>query len=98
VMHRIAREQLVEIVDGDVELITLLVTEGVIEERDQGYGAEEVDRVLTCRTLVRELEVNWAGVDIVLRLRDELATARRRIAELEAQLAAPGEATDDRRR
>jgi hypothetical protein len=81
---KITYEQLVTILDGDSELVTLLVREGVIEHRDDGWAAEEVDRVLACRTLVRELEVNWAGVDIILRLRQELALARRRIAELEA--------------
>jgi hypothetical protein len=36
---------------------------------------------------VRELEVDWAGVEVILRLQDELATARRRIAALESALA-----------
>jgi len=33
---------------------------------------------------LRELEVDWSGIPIILRLRAELAIARRRIAELEA--------------
>ena len=36
------------------------------------------------RRTLRELEVDWSGIAIILRLRAELADARRRIAELEA--------------
>jgi len=95
--HKVTREQLIAIVDGDDELLVLLLREGVIEHRDDGWAADEVDRVLACRTLVRELEVNWAGVDIILRLRQELAIARQRIAELEAVGPAHRRDGDDRR-
>jgi len=48
----------------------------------------DVDRVLVARTLVRELEIDWPGVEVILRLVTELAAARRRIAELEREAAA----------
>jgi len=89
VKRRITLEELVALVDGDREFVSVLVKERVIEERDDGFRIEDVDRALATRTLVEELEVNWAGVDIILRLRSELASARRRIAELE------GTADDD---
>ena len=38
------------------------------------------------RTLWRDLDVEWPGIEIILRLVEELAAARRRIAELEAAL------------
>ncbi len=63
--------------------MVILLEQGVIEHSSEGFSVEDVDRVLTSRTLVHELEVNWAGVDIILRLRQQLATARQRIAELE---------------
>jgi hypothetical protein len=75
---------LVDLVDGDDELIARLVEEGEIELRD-GTAIVDVDRVLVARTLIRELEIDWAGALVILRLRDELAAARRRIAELEAK-------------
>ena len=85
-MKRVTLQQLIEVVDGDQELIELLVRERVIEEQPDGFRIEEVDRVLASRTLVREFEVNIAGVDIILRLREELAEARQHIAELEKKL------------
>lgn len=80
---RFTYQRLVELVDGDDELIAWLVDEGVIEQRDDDRVAVDVDSVLAARTL-RELEVDWSGIPIILRLRAELADARRRLAELEA--------------
>jgi hypothetical protein len=44
--------------------------------------------VLLAQTLVRELEIEWPGVEVILRLVSELAEARRRIAELERAVGA----------
>lgn len=98
---RFTYQRLVELVDNDHELIARLVEEGVIEhpiaDRDDGRDDDrnndrnndrvlvDIDSVLAARTL-RELEVDWSGIAIILRLRAELAAARRRIAELEAAL------------
>lgn len=81
---RFTYQHLVELVGGDHELIARLVEEGEIERRDGDMAIVDLDRVLIARTLVRELEVDWPGVEVVLRLLAELAVARRRIAELEA--------------
>jgi hypothetical protein len=82
---RIAYERLLEVVDGDQELIALLLEEGVLVATEEGFSAQDVDLVLCSLTLVRELDVNLAGVDIILRLRAELARARRKLAELDPQ-------------
>jgi uncharacterized protein with PhoU and TrkA domain len=95
---RFTYQRLVELVDNDHELIAQLVEEGVVEhpiaDRDDRRDADrvddrvlvDIDSVLAARTL-RELEVDWSGIAIILRLRGELAEARRRIAELEAALS-----------
>ena len=80
---RFTYQRLVELVDDDHELIARLVEAGVIEVRADDRVLVDVDSVLAARTL-RELEVDWSGIAIILRLRGELAAARRRIAELEA--------------
>lgn len=85
---RYTYRQLIELVEGDDELIAQLIEEGVIEECAGDRALVDVDSVLAARTL-RELEVDWSGIAIILRLRDELAAARRRIAELEAAAGRP---------
>jgi hypothetical protein len=85
-MTRFTYQALLALVEGDQDLIEHLVDEGLIERRDNDRVIVDVDVVLCARTLWRDLDVEWPGIEVILRLRDELAAARRRIAELEAQL------------
>jgi hypothetical protein len=88
VTARFTYRHLTELVGGDDdELIARLVDEGVIEVGPDDRALVDVDSVLAARTL-RELEVDWSGIALILRLRGELADARRRIAELTAELQA----------
>lgn len=82
-MTRFTYRHLVDLV-GDDELIAWLIDEGVIEIGADDRALVDLDTVLAARTL-RELEVDWSGIALILRLRGELADARRRIAELEAE-------------
>ena len=79
---RFTYERLLELLGGDQELITWLVDEGEIEQRDDTTVIVDLDRVLVVRTLVRELEIDWSGVEVILRLLSELADARRVIEDL----------------
>lgn len=80
-------QSLVALVEGDAELITRLVDEGVIELGADDLAIVDVDVVLVARTLWRDLAIDWPGIEVILRLRGELAAARARIAVLEAALA-----------
>jgi hypothetical protein len=84
-MTRYSYQHLLALVEGDAELIARLVDEGMLE-RNEDVVTIDVDRVLMVRTLWRDLDVEWPGIEIILRLVEELAAARRRIAELEAAL------------
>jgi hypothetical protein len=88
---RLTYQHLLDLVDGDAELIARLIEEGVIERRESVAVVVDVDRVLIARTLVRELEIDWPGVELILRLLADLAAARRRIAELEDAAARRGD-------
>lgn len=85
-MTRFTYQHLLHLVEGDDELLIRLVEEGLVERRDDIVTAD-VDRVLLARTLWRDLDVEWPGIEVVIRLSDELRAARGRIAELEAELA-----------
>lgn len=86
-MTRFTYQRLLELVEGDRELIEHLVDEGLVERRGEDRVVVDVDLVLVARTLWRDLDVEWPGIEVILRLREELVAARRRIAELEALLA-----------
>ena len=80
-------QSLVALVEGDAELITRMVDEGVIVMGAGDVAIVDVDVVLVTRTLWRDLAIDWPGIEVILRLRGELAAARARIAALEAALA-----------
>lgn len=81
-MTRYTYQQLLELIEGDNELIVRLVEEKLIE-RHEDIVTVDVDRVLLARTLWRDLDVDWPGIEIILRLSAELREARARLAELE---------------
>ena len=85
-MIRFTYQHLLELVDGDDEFIVRLVEEGLIEQRDEVMSVD-VDAVLLARTLWRNLEVDWPGIEIIVRLTAQLNAARRRVQELEAAVA-----------
>ena len=85
-MSRFTYQHLLELVDGDHEFIIRLVEEGLIERRDD-ITSVDVDAVLLARTLWRNLEVDWPGIEIIVRLTAQLNAARRRVQELEAAVA-----------
>lgn len=86
-MTRYTYQELLALVDGDATLIELLVEEGEIERRDDDVVMIDLDRVLVARTLLRDLDVTWPGAEVILQLRAALIAARRRIAELETEVA-----------
>ena len=91
-MIRFTYQHLLELVDGDHEFIVRLVEEGLIEQRDDAMSVD-VDAVLLARTLWRNLEVDWPGIEIIVRLTAQLNAARRRVQELEAAVAASDKPT-----
>ena len=73
---------LVEIIGDDPELIEVLYEVGVLDRDADTVGDAEIEAALVTRTLVRELEVNPPGVEIILRLRQDLLAHRRQVAQL----------------
>lgn len=84
-MIRFTYQHLLELVDGDSELIVRSIEEGIIVRQDDIVSVD-VDAILLARTLWRDLDVDWPGIEIIVRLTAELAGARRRVQELEAAL------------
>jgi len=80
--ERFTLERALAVIEGDTELLEQLVILGLCERRDDGFSVEEVELMRVARVLVRELEVNWPGVEIILHMRDELLATQRQVAEL----------------
>lgn len=48
----------------------------------EGYGPGEIRRLWTILTFHRDLGINLAGIEVILRLRDEMQATRARLDEL----------------
>ncbi len=67
---------------GDRELYVQLRESGLVPRDDAALAQEHLETARVVRTLVRELEVNWAGVEVVLQMRSQLVATRRQMGEL----------------
>jgi len=64
---------------------------GLIEpSRSQGrvrfYSKRDIDRLRQIKTLMNELGVNPAGVEVIIRLKERIAEMERQIAEMEQEI------------
>ncbi len=90
-MTHYTRKQLLELLDTDDGFIATLEQEEVIlaDSSEEGLG-EFSDRMLerarVAQNLVRDLEVNMAGVAVIVRMREEMAELRHRLEELLAEV------------
>jgi hypothetical protein len=87
-MTRFTYQELLALVDGDSDLIALLVSEGeILCDADSCIARVDLDRVLVARTLLRDLDITWPGAQVILDLRAKLEAAQARIAALESALS-----------
>tara|TARA_R110002096_G_scaffold350395_2_gene543439 strand:- start:9867 stop:10130 length:264 start_codon:yes stop_codon:yes gene_type:complete len=75
-------DTLLTLLGGDSDLLEELAEHGLIAKECEVFSADDVETVLVSQTLVRELEVNWAGVDVILRMRKQLLVTRLRLSEI----------------
>lgn len=76
------RETLERLLAGDRELYAQLRDAGLVPREDSELAPEHLETARVVRTLVHELEVNWAGVEVVLQMRSQLVATRRQLSEL----------------
>jgi hypothetical protein len=86
VSRTIDRDALLALLNGDAEVLDALVGLELVSAAGP-FGPEQVEVALVARTLVRELEVNWPGVEVILRLRAEAVSVQRQVRALLRVLA-----------
>jgi hypothetical protein len=76
-------DALIAFLDGDREVVEGLERAGILEHHPTvSYSLEEIEHARVAHVLLRELEVNWAGVEVILRMRSELLLTRRHLSEM----------------
>lgn len=63
-----------------------LISPSRTEGKTRLYSQKDIDRIKTILRLTRELGVNLAGVDIILRLKEQMAEMEREIEYLRNEL------------
>jgi len=64
-----------------------LITPSRSDGRIRLYSQRDIDRIKLILRLTREMGVNLAGVDVALRLKEQIDTMEQEIAELRYQLS-----------
>jgi hypothetical protein len=82
VTERILRETLLALLQGDEALYAHMRAAGLLPDDEAALGPEHVETARVVASLAHELEVNWAGVEVIVRMRSELCATRRQVAEL----------------
>jgi hypothetical protein len=79
---RITRSQVLSLLHEDVQLFERLCEARLLPNHADSYEPNHAETARVAGTLVHDLEVNWSGVEVVLRLRSELVDTRRQVHEL----------------
>jgi hypothetical protein len=90
VSERVQRQALLLLLEGDEELYQLMCEAELLPPDERFLVPDHLEIARVVGTLVHELEVNWAGVEVILRLRSELVATRRQVAEFLALLRRGG--------
>lgn len=80
--HRIDLRQLILLLHDDRGLYERLRDEGLLPSEDEHCLPEHADIARVVGTLIHELDVNWEGTEVILRMRSELIATRRQVASL----------------
>jgi hypothetical protein len=86
-MSAFTRREIAQILEIDEGFVTSLERESIIHVDSAGEGgafsALMVERVRVAHSLVHELEINLAGVAVIVRMREELGTLRAQVHTIE---------------
>ena len=89
-MKYMSAEDLVRnLLDNDQALLETLRERGIIPVDDEGYEQHHCEDARVAHVLMRELDVNIEGVEIILRMRRELLETRQHVATLLITLRRP---------
>lgn len=87
----ISMSQLLELLHHDDALFERLCEEGHLERDAAHYTPEQAETARVVGTLIHELDVNWPGAEVILRMRSELVATRRQVTELLVLLKSRGD-------
>jgi hypothetical protein len=79
---RIQRTTLLTLLGGREDLLEQLMQEGLLPRDEAALTVDHAELARVVHTLSQELDVNWAGVEVILHMRSELIATRRQVGLL----------------
>jgi len=82
------REQIIEILDVEESFLDLLVAEDLVQPLQEEPGSEaafpqdQVERIRIITNLMRDLEVNLAGAEVILEMRENMIRMQNQFDEI----------------
>jgi MerR family transcriptional regulator/heat shock protein HspR len=86
--HYYSRHQVIEIFEFDEGFLDQLEAEDLVVSQEIGsatervFTMEQVDRMRIINNLVRDLEVNLAGVEVILEMRENMILMQRQFDQI----------------
>jgi hypothetical protein len=84
------RATLIELLEGDLDLFERLCEAGLVPREEEALLPEHAETARVVCTLVHELDINWPGVEVIIRMRSEIAATHRQVEDLLALLREGG--------
>ena len=89
-MEYYTRKQIVELLAIDEGFLVALEDERIIQQDAGGtrgeFSEKMLERIRVAMNLTRDLDVNLAGVAVIVRMREEMAELQSRVRELADEL------------
>jgi MerR family transcriptional regulator/heat shock protein HspR len=87
-MTELSFAELLELLADDRDLLERLHDEGLLRSPImRAYSREEAEKLRVARVLVRELDVNLPGVEVILHMRQQILALRQRMMDILQQAA-----------
>ena len=84
----VKRRELLALLDMDEELLGLLEREEIIHVcSEDGYSDEDADAARLAKTLMRDLEVNLPGVEVILHMRKNMIEMQQQFKQILKELS-----------
>ncbi len=87
-MTSFARNEILRLLEVDDSFLETLERESIVyvDTNEGRFSERMVERIRVAHSLVFELDVNLSGVAVILRMREELGAAQRRLRRVHAVL------------
>jgi len=84
----VKRKELLALLDMDEEFLALLEREEIISVcSEEGYSDEDADAARLAKLLMRDLDVNLPGVEVILHMRRNMIEMQHRFREVLEELS-----------